>query len=78
MEETEFDEVDMFYSYDQDNIPLKLKDLINPKKLTYTVDGKEYIAIYLGYDAATEMRNGKEFNKIFDKIEENGKEYIIA
>ena len=78
MEETEFDGADMFYSYDQNNIPSKFKNIINPKKPIYTIDGKEYIAIYLGYDAATEMKGGKEFNKLYDIIEENGKQYIIA
>ncbi len=78
MVETPFDGEDIFYSYDENNIPLQFKNIINPKKLTYTIDGKEYIAIYLGYDAAQEMRDGKEFNKIFDTIEENGKNYIIA
>jgi len=78
MVETPFDGEDMFYSYDQDNIPVQFKNIINPKKLTYNIDGKEYIAIYLWYDAAIEMRDGKEFSKVFDTIEENGKNYIIA
>ncbi len=78
MEETSFDDAEMFYTYDQNNIPLKFKNLINSKKLTYTIDDKEYIAIYLGYDVATEMREEKEFSKIYDIIEEDGKEYIIA
>jgi hypothetical protein len=78
MKETPFDGEDLFYLYDKNNIPLKLKNIINPKKLTYNLDGKEYTAIYLGYDAAQEMREGKEFTKIYDTIEENGKEYIVA
>ena len=78
LEETPFDGADLFYSYDQNNIPLKLNSLINSKKLSYKIEGKEYIAIYLWYDAAQEMRDEKEFNKIFDIIEEDGKEYIIA
>jgi hypothetical protein len=78
MAETPFDGEDIFYSYDENNIPVQFKNIINPKKLTYNIDEKEYIAIYLGYDAAIEMRDGKEFSKLFDTIEENGKNYIIA
>ncbi|MFA7298063.1 MAG: heavy metal translocating P-type ATPase [Candidatus Absconditabacterales bacterium] len=78
MEETSFDGAEMFYSYDENNIPVQFKNIINPKKPIYTIDDKEYIAIYLGYDVATEMRGEKEFNKLFDTIEEDGKEYIIA
>lgn len=78
MVETPFDGVEMYYAYDQNNIPIQFKNIVNPKKPTYNLDGKEYIAIYLGYDVAQEMRDGKEFSKLFDTIEENGKEYIIA
>lgn len=78
MEETSFDGAEMFYSYDENNIPVQFKNIINPKKPIYTIDDKEYIAIYLGYDVATEMRWEKEFNKLFDTIEEDWKEYIIA
>lgn len=78
LEETPFDGADLFYSYDQDNIPAKLKNLINSKKPTYTLEGKEYSAIYLWYDAAQEMKAEKEFSRLFDIIEEDGQEYIIA
>jgi len=78
MVETPFDGAELFYGYDQSNIPTQFENLINPKKPTYNIDGKEYIAIYLGYDAAQEMRDEKEFSKLFDTIEENGKNYIIA
>ena len=78
MKETPFDGVDIYYSYDQENIPVQLKNIINLKKPKYTIAGKEYTAIYLGYDVAQEMRDEKEFSKIFDTVEEDGKAYIIA
>lgn len=78
LEETPFDGAELFYTYDQNNIPFKMKDLINSKKPIYNLDGKNYIAIYLGYDTAQEMKAEKEFTKLFDIIEEDGQEYIIA
>jgi hypothetical protein len=78
MVETPFDGEDIFYTYDQNNIPIQFRNIINIKKPKYTIDDKEYTVIYLGYDAAQEMKDGKEFSKIFDTIEENGKAYIIA
>lgn len=78
MEETSFDGAEMFYSYDENNIPVQFKNIINPKKPIYTIDDKEYIAIYLGYDVATEMKWEKEFSKLYDTIEEDWKDYIIA
>lgn len=78
MKETTFDGIDIYYAYDKKSIPIQFKNLINPKKTTYNLDDKEYIAIYLGYDVAEEMKNEKEFSKIFDTIEENGKDYIIV
>lgn len=78
MRETPFDGVDIYYSYDQENIPVQLRNIINIKKPKYTIADKEYTAIYLGYDVAQEMRDEKKFSKIFDTIEENGKNYIIA
>lgn len=47
MKETPFDGVDIYYSYDQGNIPVQFKNLINIKKPKYTIEGKEYSAIYL-------------------------------
>ena len=78
MTPTPFDSADLFYAYDKNTIPRKLQSLINPQKPKYAIDGKTYTAIYLGYDVAQEMRAGKEFTKIYDIIEENGKAYIIA
>jgi len=57
---------------------LKLQNIINPRKTNYTIDNKEYGVIYLGYDAAQEMRAAEEFSKKFDIIDEGGKELIIA
>ena len=77
-EETPFDGADLFYSYDQNTVPLKLKNLINIKKPVYTLDGKKYNAIYLGYDVAQEMKAAGEFSQIYDTIAEDGKDFIIA
>jgi len=55
-----------------------MKNVINSKKPIYTIDDKSYAAIYLGYDVAQEMKNAKEFSKLFDIIEEDGTEFIIA
>ncbi len=78
LKETPFDGSDLFYLYDAKNIPLKLQNIINPKKNTYTIDDKKYSAIYLWYDVAQEMKNEKEFSKKFDIIEEEWKNFIIA
>jgi hypothetical protein len=47
-----------------------MQNLINPKEFTYEADGKTYGVIYLGYDAAQEMKAKKEFAEPFDIIEE--------
>ncbi|MEI8253670.1 MAG: hypothetical protein WCG25_08255 [bacterium] len=39
--------VDVFYYFDNDNVPLKFKDFINPNKPTYTLNDKQYPTIYL-------------------------------
>jgi len=74
----DFEGVDIFYFFDENNIPLKLKNIINPIKLSYNIDDKEDFAIYLGYDAAQEMRDAKEFSKKFDIIQEDGNDLVIA
>jgi len=76
--ETAFDAPELYYFYTQDTIPSKMKNVINSKKPIYTIDDKSYAAIYLGYDVAQEMKNAKEFSKLFDIIEEDGTEFIIA
>ena len=73
-----FQWLDIFYLFDSQSIPLKFANIINPKKLSYTVDGKDFIAIYLWYDVAQEMRTAKEFSKQFDSIEEVGKQFTVA
>ena len=76
--ETAFDAPELYYFYTQDTIPSKMKNVINSKKPIYTIDDKSYAAIYLGYDVVQEMKNAKEFSKLFDIIEEDGTEFIIA
>jgi|GEM_PF-1560175 len=78
VQETPFDSSEFYFSYDQNNIPLKLQNIINPKKPSYTIDDKTYSAIYLGYDVAQEMKGKKEFSKLFDIVQEDGTEFIIA
>jgi len=70
--------VDVFYYFDNDNVPLKFKDFINPNKPTYTLNDKQYPTIYLWYDSTQEMKKAKEFSKKFDIIDENWKNFTIA
>ncbi|MFZ2150970.1 MAG: heavy metal translocating P-type ATPase [Candidatus Absconditicoccaceae bacterium] len=70
--------VEIFYTFDENSIPLKFKDSINPYKPIYNLNNKQYYTIYLGYDVAQEMKQAKEFSKIFDIINEQGKDLVIA
>lgn len=66
--QTPFEELKIFYLYDNDNIPLKLQNIINPRKHTYTIDGKIYHATYVWYDEAKMMIEEDLFQKKFDVI----------
>lgn len=77
--ETPLEEMEYFYLYDEVTIPPLLKNIINPRKETYVIDGKEYLSMYVGYDDARMMREEGEFSKIHDTIDdEAGSAIIIA
>jgi Cu+-exporting ATPase len=77
--QTPFEELKIFYLYDNDNIPLKLQNIINPRKHTYTIDGKIYHAIYVWYDEAQMMIEENLFKKKYDTITNLfGNDIIIA
>lgn len=62
------EEMKYFYLYDAGNIPVLLKSVINPKKESYTLDGKEYTSAYIGYDEARMMITEKLIRKPLDTI----------
>jgi hypothetical protein len=77
--ETPLEEMEYFYLYDEAIIPPLLKTIINPRKETYTIDGKEYLSMYVGYDDAQMMREEGEFSKLYDIIsDEAGSDVIVA
>jgi len=77
--ETPLEEMEYFYLYDETTIPPVLKNIINPRKEIYIIDGKEYLSMYVGYDDARMMREEGEFSKIHDTIDdEAGSDVIIA
>gem|GEM_PF-2312215 len=41
--------LELFYLYDANTIPLKLKNIIDPVKTSYELSGKKYLAFYPGY-----------------------------
>ena len=73
------EEMEYFYLYDEATIPPLLNKIINPRKETYVIDGKEYLSMYIGYDDARMMREEGEFSKLYDTIDdENGSSVIVA
>lgn len=59
MLETPFWEMKYFYLFDENNIPLQLKTLINSKKLIYNINNKEYLSMYIWFDEAKLMKKEK-------------------
>ena len=77
--ETPEQEMEYFYLYDETTIPPLLKNIIDPKKESYTIEGKEYLSMYIGYDDAQMMRKEGEFSKLYDIInDEVGSDIIVA
>ncbi|HBB26922.1 TPA: cadmium-translocating P-type ATPase, partial [Candidatus Gracilibacteria bacterium] len=73
------EKMEYFYLYDEATIPPLLNKIINPRKETYVIDGKEYLSMYIGYDDARMMREEGEFSKLYDTIDdENGSSVIVA
>ncbi len=67
--QTPIGELKIFYTYDGNNIPTQLQELINPKKNTYVIGGKEYLPAYIGYTEAQMMLEEKLISKKFDTLE---------
>ncbi len=76
--QTPYEELELYYYYDKNNIPLKFRNVFNPKKLIYTIDGKDYWAAYFGYDENQKMVSDGDFKKKFDTLEEGWMEVIVA
>lgn len=71
-------ELSLYYLYDAKNIPEQFKKIINPKKTEFTIDDKDYLAMYIWYTDAMEMLEWWEFSKRGDKLEdEDGSNFII-
>lgn len=58
----------IFYLYDQENIPLKLKNKITLQPTTYEKDGTKYISLSIWYDEAQMMIRENLFQKVWDTI----------
>lgn len=61
-------DIKIFYLYDQQNIPLKLKKHINLQQTTYEKEGTKYISLSLWYDEAQMMIRENLFQKVWDTI----------
>lgn len=66
--ETPKEEMKYFYLYDTKNIPSLLKSAIDPGKTSYTIDSKEYMSVYIGYNEARMMIEEKLISKKSDTI----------
>lgn len=67
--ETPFEELKVFYLYDQNNIPPQLQSYINPAKTSYGMDGEIYLPVTIGYDEAEMMMEEKLISMKMDKLE---------
>jgi hypothetical protein len=67
--QTPLGDMKYFYLFDENNIPTQLSSLINPKKLSYNIDSKEYLPVYIAYTEAQMMIEEKLFSNKFDKLE---------
>lgn len=70
--------LELFYLYDANTIPLKLKNIIDPVKTSYELSGKKYLAFYPGYKEWQIMMKGKEFAKVGDILEEKWNDIMVA
>jgi len=70
--------LELFYLYDANTIPLKLKNSIATNKTSYELSGKSYLAFYPGYKERQIMMKGKEFSKIGDILEEKWNDIMVA
>lgn len=61
--------VKIFYRYDANNLPLKMKEIVDTTKNDYTIDWKKYLPLYIGYTEGNMMKREKLFWKIGDTID---------
>lgn len=58
----------LFYTYTSENIPSKLKYIIDIEKPTYEIEWKKYTSLYIWYDEAQMMKNENLFKIELDTI----------
>ncbi len=58
--------LEVYYLYDENNVPKLFKNLIDPKKQIYTIKNIDYFPIYLWYEEWLAMLKEEEFTNIFD------------
>ncbi len=76
--QTPFEELELYYLYDANNIPFKFRNIFNPKKISYMINDKEYFAAYFWYDEAQKMIANGDFKKKYDTLKEDGMGVIVA
>lgn len=77
--QTPLGDLELYYLYDETNIPPQFKNIMNPLKTSYVIDGTTYLSAYLGYDEGIAMKADKDFTKKFDTIKDlYGNNIIIA
>ncbi|MBP9817250.1 cadmium-translocating P-type ATPase [Candidatus Shapirobacteria bacterium] len=60
----------LFYLYDASNIPEQLKNVIDPLKTIYTIDGINYLSTVIGYDEAKMMISEKLISQKSDILKD--------
>lgn len=63
-------ELKIFYSYNKDNIPFKIQEIINIENNQKQINWKDYSSLYIGYDEAQMMKREKLFTNIWNKIDD--------
>lgn len=77
--ETGMGELKMFYLYDETNVPVLLRSVINPIKLSYNMSGMKFLPVTIGYDEANMMKSEKLISKKLDNIKDFfGNNVIVA
>ena len=66
--QTPYDELKLFYILDGKNTPEQLKGIVDPYKLSYNIEGKRFLPIYIGYNEAAMMKKEKLFTNNQDRI----------
>lgn len=66
--QTPYGELKLFYILDGNNTPEQLKGMVDPYKLSYNIDGKNFLPVYIGYSEAAMMRKEDLFDNPQDRI----------